>query len=100
MPYWRDQLVPRSGEEGPMVSVVNPRQVDMSDDLLHVDSPSLRRRPSDPEFSDRLLLTEKPSFGRRAARGLLRFFFLFFLRVAATLPCPSFSPASPPSLPP
>ena len=77
-----------------MVSVVNPRQVDMSDDLLHVDSPSLRRRPSDPEFSDRLLLTEKPSFGRRAARGLLRFLVLFFLGVAATLAWQSYGDAT------
>jgi hypothetical protein len=66
----------------------------MSDDLLHVDSPSLRRRPSDPEFSDRLLLTEKPSFGRRAARALLRFFVLFFLGVAATLAWQSYGDAT------
>jgi hypothetical protein len=68
-----------------MVSVVNPRQADMSDDLLHIDSPPLRRRPSDPEFSDRLLLTDKPSFARRAARAFIRFFAVFFFGVAATL---------------
>src|SRR5262249_16251740 len=43
---------------------------------------------------DRLLLTEKPSFGRRAARGLLRFFVLFFLGVAATLAWQSYGDAT------
>ena len=68
-----------------MVSVVNPRQADATDDLLHVDSPPLHRRRSEAGFSDRLLLADTPSLTRRISRGLLRFLVVFLFGVAATL---------------
>jgi len=68
-----------------MVSVVNPRHADGSDDLLLVDSPPIHRRRSEADLSDRLLITDTPSFGRRFFRGLVRFLVVFFFGVAATL---------------
>src|SRR5262249_8004711 len=84
MTYCRNRA-PRQGRDVPMVSVVTPRHADASDDLLHVDSPPLHRRRSDAHLSDRLLLTDTPSFARRFFRGLVRFLVVFFFGVAATL---------------
>jgi hypothetical protein len=72
-------------ERAPVISMVNPRQPEISDDLPVVDSPPLRRRPIDPDFSAQRLLIDRPSFGRRASRALLRFLAAFCLGIAVTL---------------
>jgi hypothetical protein len=77
-----------------MVSMVSPRHADVSDDLLVVESPSLRERPSDSRFSDHPLLTRRPSFGRRFSRALVRFLVPCCLGVAATLTWQSYGDAA------
>ena len=68
-----------------MVSMVSPRQTEDSDDLLVVDSPSLRERLGESGFSDRPPLAARPSFGRRASRALIRFLIACSVGVAGTL---------------
>jgi hypothetical protein len=76
-----------------MVSMVSPRHADVSDDLLIVDSPSLRERSSE-SFSDRPLLSDRPSFGRRFSRALVRFLVPCCIGVAATLAWQSYGDAA------
>ena len=77
-----------------MVSMVSPRQAENSDDLMLVDSPSLRERLSESRFSDRPLLTARPSFGRRAARAFIRFVIACGVGVAGTLAWQSYGEAA------
>jgi len=77
-----------------MVSTVSRRQGDVSDDLLLVDSPPLRGRLGEPEFSDRSLSSARPSFARRASRALLRFLIACGVGVAATLAWQSYGDAA------
>ena len=76
-----------------MVSMVSPRHADVSDDLLVVDSPSLRERPSE-SFSDRPLLSDRPSFGRRFSRALVRFLVPCCIGIAGTLAWQSYRDAA------
>ena len=77
-----------------MVSMVSPRQAEVSDDLLVVDSPSLRERLGESGFSDRPPLAAPPSFGRRASRALIRYLIACGVGVAATLAWQSYGDAA------
>jgi len=77
-----------------MVSVVSPRRDEHPDDLLIVESPSLRGRLSDPGFADNPLLPAKPSFGKRAARAFIRFLIACGIGVAGTLAWQSYGDAA------
>ncbi len=68
-----------------MVSMVSPRQVEHSDDLLVVDSPPLRGRMSESGFADRPPLAARPSLGKRASRAFIRYFIACGVGVAGTL---------------
>jgi hypothetical protein len=68
-----------------MASTVSPRQAEYSDDLLVVDSPSLRGRLSEPGFADSPPLAARPSFAKRAARGFIRFLIACGVGVGGTL---------------
>lgn len=77
-----------------MVSTVTRRHDDVSDDLLHVDSPPLRERLGEPDYSDRSVSIAGPSFARRASRALVRFVFACGIGVAATLAWQSYGDAA------
>jgi hypothetical protein len=68
-----------------MVSMVTPRQDEHADDLLVVDSPSLRGRLGESGFGDNRLLTAKPSLGKRASRAFIRYLIACCVGVAGTL---------------
>jgi hypothetical protein len=78
----------------PMVSMVSPRQDEHADDLLVVDSPSLRGRMSESGFADSPLLAARPSFGRRASRAFIRYLFACGVGVAGTLAWQSYGDAA------
>ena len=77
-----------------MVSVVSPRYEEHADDLMVVDSPPLRGRPSDPGFPDSPLLAARPSFGKRAARAIIRFLIACGIGVGGTLAWQSYGDAA------
>jgi hypothetical protein len=77
-----------------MVSMVSPRQDEHSDDLMVVDSPSLRGRLSESAFPDNPLLAAKPSFGKRAARAFIRYLIACGVGVAGTLAWQSYGDAA------
>jgi hypothetical protein len=77
-----------------MVSMVSPRQGEHADDLLVVDSPSLRGRFAESGFSDSPLLTAKPPFGRRLARAFIRYLIACCVGVAGTLAWQSYGDAA------
>ena len=77
-----------------MVSVVSPRYEEQPDDLLVVDSPSLRGRLSDPGFADRPPLDVRPSFGKRATRAFVRYLIACGIGVAGTLAWQSYGDAA------
>src|SRR5262249_39111535 len=77
-----------------MVSMVSQRQVDERDDLLVVESPSLRERPVESRSSDLPLLTERPPLRRRFSRGLVRFLVPCCIGVAGTLAWQSYGDAA------
>jgi hypothetical protein len=77
-----------------MVSMVNPRRAEVSDDLLLVDSPPLRERLGEPEFSDECVPIAPPSFARRASRAFVRFVFACGVGVGATLAWQSYGDAA------
>jgi hypothetical protein len=77
-----------------MVSVASPRRDEHPDDLLVVDSPPLRGRLSDPGFADNPPLSLKPSFGKRAARAVIRFLIACGIGVAGTLAWQSYGDAA------
>src|SRR5262249_55057911 len=85
LPQDRENVLGRKGESTPMVSMVSPRPAEDSDDLLVVDSPSLRGRLGESGFSDRPPLITRPSFGRRASRALIRYLIACGVGVAGTL---------------
>ena len=82
------------GKGTPMVSVVSPRHEEYADDLMVVDSPPLRGRPSDSKFPDSPLLAERPSFGKRATRTFIRFLIACGIGVAGTLGWQSYGDAA------
>jgi len=71
--------------EGPMVSRLSPTQSEFPDDLVVAESPSLRRRSTESEFSERPPFIDKPSRPRRRSRAFARFLFAVCLGVAGTL---------------
>jgi hypothetical protein len=71
--------------EGPMVSRLSPTQPEFSDDLVVAESPSLRRRSTESEFSERPPFIDKPSHPRRPLRAFARYLFAVCIGVAATL---------------
>src|ERR1051326_3339761 len=77
-----------------MVSVVSPRQGEHPDDLLVVDSPSLRGRLCESGFADNPLLPARPSFGKRAARAFIRYLIACCLGVGGTLAWQSYGDAA------
>jgi hypothetical protein len=77
-----------------MVSMVSPRQDEHSDDLLVVDSPSLRGRLSESGFADSPLLRARPSFGKRASRAFIRYLIACCVGVAGTLAWQSYGDAA------
>jgi hypothetical protein len=83
------------GDKGtPMVSMVSPRHDEHPDDLLVVDSPSLRGRLSESAFPDNPLLGAKPSFGKRASRTLIRYLIACGVGVGGTLAWQSYGDAA------
>ena len=80
-----------------MVSMVRPRQEEHdehSDELLVVDSPSLRGRPGESGFADNPLLPARPSFGKRASRAFIRYLIACCVGVAGTLTWQSYGDAA------
>jgi hypothetical protein len=77
-----------------MVSMVSPRQGEHPDDLLVVDSPSLRGRLSDSGFTDNPLLAARPSFGKRASRAFIRYLIACCVGIAGTLAWQSYGDAA------
>jgi hypothetical protein len=77
-----------------MVSMVSPRHDEHADDLLVVDSPSLRGRSGGSGFSDSPLLTARPSFGKRASRAFIRYLIACCVGVAGTLAWQSYGDAA------
>jgi hypothetical protein len=77
-----------------MVSMVSPRQDEHSDDLLVVDSPSLRGRLSESAFPDNPLLPARPSFGKRASRAFIRYLIACGVGVGGTLAWQSYGDAA------
>jgi hypothetical protein len=77
-----------------MVSTVSPRQAEAADDLYVVESPSLHERLGESRYSDRTVLTARPSFGRRASRALLRYLIACGIGVAGTLAWQSYGDAA------
>jgi hypothetical protein len=77
-----------------MVTTVRSRQDEHPDDLLVVDSPSLRGRLSESGFVDSPLLAARPSFGKRATRAFIRFVFACGVGVGSTLAWQSYGDAA------
>ena len=77
-----------------MVSRLSPAQSEFPDDLMVAESPSLRRRPIDSEFSERSLLIDRPPLLRRASRAFVRYLFAAGVGVAATLAWQSYGEAA------
>jgi hypothetical protein len=68
-----------------MVSRLSPAQSEFPDDLVVAESPSLRRRSVESEFSERSLFVDKPSLFRRGSRAFIRYLFAVCIGVAGTL---------------
>lgn len=68
-----------------MVSRLSPTQSEFPDDLVVAESPSLRRRSPEPEFSERPPFIAKPALRRRASRAFARYLFAVCIGVVATL---------------
>jgi hypothetical protein len=77
-----------------MVSMVSPGQGEHSDDLLVVDSPSLRGRMSESGFADNLLLPARPTFGKRGSRAFIRYLIACGVGVGGTLAWQSYGDAA------
>ena len=73
-----------------MVSRLSPTQSEFPDDLVVAESPSLRRRSTESEFSERPPFIEKP---RRASRAFARYLFAVCVGAAATLAWQSYGEA-------
>jgi hypothetical protein len=73
-----------------MVSRLSPTQSEFPDDLVVAESPSLRRRSTDSEFSERPPFIDKPSLPRRASRAFARYLLAVCIGVAATLALQSY----------
>jgi hypothetical protein len=72
-------------ESVPMVSRLSPAHSEFPDDLVVAESPPLRRRSVESEFSERPLFVDKPSLFRRGSRAFIRFLFAVGIGVAGTL---------------
>jgi hypothetical protein len=77
-----------------MISMVRPRQDENPDDLLVVDSPSLRGRLNEAAFPDNPLLAARPSFGKRASRAFRRYLIACCVGIAGTLAWQSYGDAA------
>ncbi len=77
-----------------MVSTVSPRRAEVSDDLMLVDSPPLRGRLGEHEFSDRSVSLARPSFAPRTSRAFLLFIIACGIGVGATLAWQSYGDAA------
>jgi hypothetical protein len=77
-----------------MVSRLSPAQSEFPDDLMVAESPSLRRRSTEPEFSERPLLLDRPSLPKRASRAFVRYLFAVCVGIAGTLAWQSYGEAS------
>jgi hypothetical protein len=68
-----------------MVSRLSPTQSELPDYLLAAESPSLGRKSTESEFSERPSLIDKPSLPRQPSRAFTRYLFAVCIGIAATL---------------